>query len=138
MHIEPYLMFNGQAEQAIAFYRQALGAELLMMMRMKEAPEKPPEGCMPPGSDDLVMHAALRIGQTQFMLSDGMSRDGPKFEGVTLSISVADEAEARRTFDALAEGGQVNMPLGKTFFSPCFGMVADRFGVSWMVIVPGM
>ena len=135
MHTEPYLFFDGRCEEAIAFYRRALGAEVTMLMRFKDSPEPPPPGTTPPGSGDKVMHASLRIGDTAVLLSDGRCQGRPDFQGFALSLTVRDEAEAERAFGALAEGGQVHMPLGKTFFSPRFGMVADRFGVSWMVYV---
>ena len=133
MHIEPYLFFNGRCEEAIAFYQRALGAEVLMLMRNKEAPEQPPPGMLPPGSDDKVMHATLRIGSSNLMLSDGRCDGQPVFNGFSLSLDAANEAEAERLFAALADGGTVQMPLAKTFWSPKFGMVADRFGVGWMV-----
>ena len=137
MHIEPYLFFNGRCEEAIAFYKRALGAEVLMMMRNKEAPEQPPPGMLPPGSEDKVMHATLRIGASHLMLSDGRCDGKPVFNGFSLSLDAANEAEAERLFAALADGGTVQMPLAKTFWSPRFGMVADRFGVGWMVSVAG-
>jgi len=137
MIVQAYLFFDGRCEEAIGFYRRALGAELTMLMRYREAPDAPPPGAVPPGSENKVMHASLRIGDTVMMASDGRCQGKPTFQGFSLSITVANEAEADRVFSALAEGGQVQMPLGKTFFSPRFGMVADRFGVSWMVIVPG-
>ena len=137
MHIEPYLFFNGRCEEAIAFYKRALGAEVLMMMRNKEAPEQPPPGMLPPGSEDKVMHATLRIGASNLMLSDGRCDGKPVFNGFSLSLDAANEAEAERLFAALADGGTVQMPLAKTFWSPRFGMVADRFGVGWMVSVAG-
>nr|WP_319564614.1 VOC family protein [uncultured Rhodoferax sp.] len=136
MKVEPYLFFNGQCEAAIAFYQEALGAELLMQMRMNESPEPPPPGMMPPGFEHKIMHASLRIGETQVMLSDGDSNTPASFKGFSLSLTAADAAQAESWFTALAKGGQVQMPLGKTFFSACFGMVVDRFGVGWMVIVP--
>ena len=138
MHIASYLFFNGRCEEAIEFYKRALGAEVVMMMRNKEAPEKPPPGMLPPGSDDKIMHATLRIGGSNLMLSDGHCDGKPVFNGFSLSLDAANEAEARRLFGALAEGGTVQMPLAKTFWSPSFGMLADRFGVGWMVSVPGM
>ena len=138
MHIESYLFFNGRCEEAIEFYQRALGAEVVMMMRNGQAPEKPPPGMLPPGSDDKVMHATLRIGSSNLMLSDGRCDGKPVFNGFSLSLDAADEAEAQRLFAALGEGGTVQMPLGKTFWSPSFGMVADRFGVGWMVSVPGV
>ncbi len=131
--IQPYLFFNGSCEQAIEFYRKALGAEVEMMMRFKESPEPPPPGAVPPGFENKIMHASFRIGQTTVMASDGCSAEKTNFQGFSLSLSVPSEAEADRAFEALAEGGQVQLPLTKTFFSPRFGMVADRFGVSWMI-----
>jgi len=135
MRVEPYLFFEGRCEEAIDFYRKALGAEVTMLMRFKDSPEPPAPGICPPGSQDKVMHANLRIGDTMVMLSDGRCQGKPGFQGVSLSLAVPDDAAAERAFTALVEGGQVQMPLTKTFFSPRFGMVADRFGVSWMVIV---
>lgn len=136
MKVEPYLFFNGRCEEALEFYRGALGAQTTMLMRMKDSPEPVPSGAYPAGWENNVMHASFRIGETQLMASDGMPGSKPEFKGFSLSIPAPDEATARRLFAALAEGGQVQMPLAKTFYSPCFGMVADRFGVSWMVIVP--
>lgn len=131
--VQAYLFFNGRCEEAIGFYRRALGAELEMLMRNKEAPpgEMPPS--MPPGSEDKVMHATLKIGDGVLMASDGMAADGPQFRGFSLSLTYPTEAKCRQHFDALAEGGHVDMPLGTTFWSSCFGMVTDRFGVQWMV-----
>ena len=137
MHIESYLFFNGRCEEAIEFYQRALGAEVLMLMRNKEAPEKPPPGMLPPGSENKVMHATLRIGSSNLMLSDGRCDGKPVFNGFSLSLDAANEAEAERLFAALCDGGTVQMPLAKTFWSPKFGMVADRFGVGWMVSVAG-
>jgi len=134
MAVEPYLFFNGCCEQAIEFYKKALGAEVTMLMRYKESPEPPPPGMVPAGWDDKVMHASLRIGDATLMASDGAS-EGSSFKGFSLALSLANEADAKRKFNALAEGGQIQMPLGKTFWSPCFGIVADRFGVGWMVTV---
>jgi PhnB protein len=136
MKVQPYLFFDGRCEEAIEFYKTAIGAEVLMMMRFKDSPEKPPPDRVAPNSDDRIMHASLRIGQTEVMASDGCADGQPEFKGISLSLSAADEAEADRLFEALAEGGKVQMPIGRTFFSPRFGMVADRFGVSWMVVVP--
>jgi len=136
MTLEPYLFFNGRCEEAINFYKEALGAEVTLQMRMNEAPESPPPGSVPPGFENKIMHANLRIGTMNLMVSDGNSDAAPSFKGFTPSLGVADVAEAERRFDALAQGGKVVMPLGKTFWSPCFGMLEDRFGVGWMVIVP--
>ncbi len=136
MPIQPYLFFNGRCDEAIAFYRRALGADLVMRMAYRESPEPPPPGMLPAGSEDKVMHASLRIGDAIVMLSDGACTGVPAFEGFSLSVTMPDEAAARRTFAALSEGGKVTMPIGRTFWSPCFGMLADRFGVGWMVTVP--
>lgn len=136
MKVEPYLFFNGRCEEAMAFYQEALGAEVTFKMRMNEAPDPPPPGAVPAGFENKIMHANLRIGSTMLMVSDGNSNDKPTFKGFSLSLTVADEIEAERTFNALLPGGQVVMPLGKTFWSPSFGMLEDQFGVGWMVIVP--
>jgi PhnB protein len=133
--IQPYLFFNGSCEQAVEFYRKALGAEVLFTMRYKESPEPPPPGMVPPGFENKIMHTSFRIGQTTVMASDGCSPEKAGFQGFSLSLSVPSEAEADRAFAALADGGQVRMPLTKTFWSPRFGMVADRFGIGWMVSV---
>ena len=134
MKLEPYLFFNGRCEEAIAFYQQALGAEVTMQMRMNEAPDPPPPGAIPAGFENKIMHANLRIGEMNLMVSDGNSNMQPSFKGFTLSLGVDDSAQAERAFNALSVGGKVVMPLGKTFWSPCFGMLEDRFGVGWMVI----
>jgi len=136
MIVQSYLFFDGRCEEAVEFYRRALGAEVTTLMRYKDCPDTPPPGTFPPGSADKVMHASLRIGETEGMASDGHCLGKPSFQGFALSITAANEAEADRVFAALADGGEVRMPLGKTFFSPRFGMLADRFGVGWMVIVP--
>lgn len=132
MQVNPYLNFNGRCEEALDFYRSALGAEVTRLMRFKQSPEP---GMVSPGSEDKVMHASFRVGETTVMASDGRCQGSPIFQGISLSLTVHDDSEAERIFDALADGGQVQMPLTKTFFSSHFGMVADRFGVSWMVIV---
>ena len=130
--IEPYLFFNGRCDEAIAFYQKTLGAEVQMLMRFKESPD---QAACPPGMGDKVMHANLRVGGTSVMVSDGGCAGPLKFEGFALCIAAPDEASAEGWFAALGEGGRVEMPLTKTFFSPRFGMVADRFGVVWMVLV---
>jgi PhnB protein len=135
MQVQPYLFFDGRCEEAIEFYRRALRAEVTMLMRFKDSPEPHPPGMIPPGAENKVMHASLRIGDATVMASDGQCQGKPSFQGFSLSLDAANEAEADKLFAALSEGGQVQMPLGKTFFSPRFGMVADRFGVSWMVVV---
>ncbi|MFZ5792474.1 MAG: VOC family protein [Pseudomonadota bacterium] len=135
MQVQPYLFFDGRCEEAIEFYRRALGAELVMLMRFKDSPEPLQPGMVPPGAESKVMHASFRIGEATLMASDGRCLGQPNFQGFSLSLIVPAEAEAKRLFAALAEGGKVQMPLAKTFFSPAFGMVADRFGVSWMILV---
>ena len=135
MQVQPYLFFDGRCQEAIEFYRTALGAEVTMLMRFKDSPEPHQPGMVPPGAEDKVMHASVRIGETTVMASDGRCLGQPSFQGFSLSLTVADDAEAERRFAALSNGGEVRMPLTKTFFSSRFGMVADRFGVSWMVIV---
>jgi PhnB protein len=136
MKVEPYLFFNGRCEEAIDLYRRVLGAEVLMLMRNKESPEPQPPGMLPPGSENKVMHASLRVGDTTFLMSDGRCTGEPSFQGFSLAVSVPDAAAADRVYQALAEGGKAQMPLTRTFFSPRFGMVTDRFGMGWMVIVP--
>src|SRR6266536_3384390 len=133
--IQPYLFFNGRCEEAVEFYRKALGAEVETTMRFKDSPEPHQPGTIPPGFENKIMHASFRIGQTTVMASDGCSAEKPAFEGFSLSLSVANETEANRVFAALAKGGQVRMPLAKTFWSPRFGMLEDRFGMGWMVTV---
>jgi PhnB protein len=134
MKIEPYLFFNGRCEEALDFYKAVFGAEQTFLMRYKDSPEAPPMP-LPPGWEEKVMHASLSIGETQVMASDGCGADAPRFAGFSLSVEMPNTETAGGVFEALSQGGQVQMPLGKTFFSPCFGMVTDRFGVSWMVIV---
>jgi PhnB protein len=134
MLVQPYLYFDGRCEEAIEFYRKALGAEVDVLMRYKDCPETPQPGMVPPGAGNKVMHASFRIGETRVLASDGHCLGKPSFQGFALALTVADAAEAGRKFSLLADGGQVSMPLAKTFFSPSFGMLADRFGVSWSVI----
>ncbi len=134
--IQPYLSFGGRCEEAIAFYRTALGAQVEMLMRFKDSPDPMPPGMLPDGWENKVMHASLNVSGARFMASDGCGgSEATGFSGFSLSLNVPDEAAAQRAFNALAEGGKVGMPLGKTFWSPCFGMLTDRFGVGWMVIV---
>jgi PhnB protein len=134
MPIEPYLNFDGRCEEAIEFYKKALGAEVAMLMRVSDSPEQPPGG-IAPGTENKIMHASLRIGDATIMLSDGYCKGTQTFSGITLSLTVPNEAAADRAFNALSDGGNIHMPLSRTFFSPRFGMVADRFGVPWMIIV---
>lgn len=141
MKVQSYLSFEGRCDEAIAFYKKALDAEVVQLMRFSEAPAMPAaeaeQGCggaMP--APDKVMHSVLRIGETELMLSDGRCSGQAEFKGIMLAVSVASDAEARRRFDALAEGGQVMQPLTPTFFSSSFGMLSDRFGVGWMLVAP--
>ncbi len=129
--VQPYLFFDGRCEEALEFYRKALGAEVEMLMRYKDSPDP----AAMHGSENKVMHANFHIGNTQLMASDGNCEGKPSFQGFGLSLTVSSEAEAEKLFSALAVGGQVQTPLSKTFFSPRFGMVTDRFGVLWMIIV---
>jgi PhnB protein len=133
MTIQPYLFFDGRCEEAIEFYRRTLGAEVEMLMRFKDCPDPMPNAT--PETADKVMHASLQIAGSTVLASDGHCKGQPSFQGFALSLTVKNEAEAERLFGALADGGQVQLPLTKTFFSPRFGMLADRFGVSWMVYV---
>jgi PhnB protein len=132
MLVEPYLFFDGKCEEALEFYRRTIGAEVTALLRWKDSPD--PQMAMP-GAAEKVMHARMRIGEAMVMASDGRCQGKPEFQGFALSLTAADAAEADRLFAALGDGGQVQMPLSETFFSPRFGMVADRFGVSWMVYV---
>jgi PhnB protein len=134
MQIQPYLFFEGRCQEAIDFYRRALGAEVVMQMAFKDSPV--PTG-QSPETGDKVMHACVKIGETQVFMSDGMCGGAPSFQGFSLSLTLKDDVEAGRAFAALGNGGAVTMPLAKTFFASSFGMVKDRFGVGWMVMVPG-
>jgi PhnB protein len=135
MEVQPYLFFDGRCEEAIEFYKSVVGAEVTALMRFKESPEPHPPGTLPPGAEDKVMHANLRIGDATVMVSDGRCLGRPSFQGFSLSLTVPNDSAAERLFAALGDGGKVQMPLGKTFFASRFGMIADRFGVSWMVYV---
>ena len=135
MRVEPYLFFDGRCEEAIEFYKKTLGAQVAMMMRFKDNPEPQGQGAgCAPSNPDKIMHASLSVRGTNIMASDGNAKGNPKFEGFSLSFPAKDETEANQLFAALSDGGQVQMPLNETFFAKSFGMVADRFGVSWMVI----
>jgi PhnB protein len=132
MQVQPYLSFEGRCDEAIEFYKKAVGAKVDMLMRFKEAPDR---SMISPGNADKVMHAAVHVGDTQLLMSDGRCQGSPNFNGIALALSAATEADAERMFNALADGGQVRMPMAKTFFSPRFGMLADKFGVGWMILV---
>jgi PhnB protein len=131
MQIQPYLFFEGRTEEALEFYRSKLGAQVEFMMRYKDNPDPKHN---PPNSGEKVMHSCFRVGDTQVMASDGNCSGKPSFQGFSLTFNAADETDAKRRFSALAEGGQVNLPLSETFFAKSFGMVADRFGLNWMVM----
>jgi PhnB protein len=135
MQVEPYLFFEGRTEEALEFYKKALGAKVEMMMRNKESPEPPPPGMNAPA--DKIMHASFLVDGGRVMASDGMCTGKANFQGFSLAVTAANESDAKKRFNALAEGGQVKMPLTRTFFSPAFGMLTDRFGLGWMVMVPG-
>jgi PhnB protein len=137
MQVQPYLFFDGRCEEAADFYRRVLGAEVTSIMRFKDGPKpEPGEDCMtPPGADDKIMHMSLRIGDITMLASDGRCMGKPNFQGFSLTLTVPNDAKAEELFAALGDGGQVQMPMTKTFFSSRFGMVADRFGVGWMLLV---
>lgn len=135
MRIEPYLFFRGDAEPAIRFYERALGARVEMIMRFRESPEPVPPDRLPPGFEDRIMHASILVGGARIMLSDGGCTTGAAPAGYALSLGAPDPASAHRLFEALADGGRVDMPIGPTFWSPAFGMLTDRFGIAWMVTV---
>ena len=132
--VQPYLYFGGRCEEALEFYHTALGAQVEFLMHHKDSPDAHPPGLLAPGFEEKVMHATFRIGETTLMGSDGCG-ESPKFNGFSLSLALPTEAEADRAFAALADGGQVQMPMGQTFWSPRFGMLTDRFGIGWMVTV---
>jgi len=132
MQVQPYLFFDGRCEEAIEFYKNTLGATVDMMMRFKDSPDP---SMRTPGSENKIMHGSIHIGETSVMLSDGRNTGHPNFQGFALTISTKTEAEADKLFNALVAGGQVTMPQTKTFFSPRFGMLADKFGVNWMILV---
>ena len=131
MFIQTYLFGEGRSDEMLDFYKKALGAQVKMLMRFKEAPD---QSNMSPGSGDKVMHAAFTVGDTEVMISDGMNKGTPKFDGFALTVQAKDAAEAEKFFKALTEGGEVTMPLAETFFAKSFGMLKDKFGVNWMVI----
>ena len=132
MQVQPYLFFDGRCDEALDFYKGAVGAKVSMLMRYKEAPDK---SMLKAGTEDKVMHAQFQVGDTSILASDGHCNGNTNFQGFSLAISAKTEAEAEKMFDALSSGGQVQMPLTKTFFSPKFGMLADKFGVGWMILV---
>jgi len=132
MIVQPYLSFEGRCDEAIEFYKQAIGATVDMLMRFKDAPD---QSMIAPGNAEKVMHAALRAGEAVLLMSDGRCTGSPNFHGIALALSVGGNDEAERVFNALADGGKVNMPMAKTFFSSRFGMLSDKFGVGWMVLV---
>jgi PhnB protein len=133
--VQPYLFFGGRCEEALEFYRKTIGAQVEMLMRHEESPEPPPPGMLAEGFENKIMHSSFRVGATTIMASDGCSPEEGNFNGFMLSLTVPGEADADRVFGALSEGGNVKMPLSKTFWSPKFGMLTDRFGLGWMITV---
>lgn len=134
MQVQPYLNFNGRCEEALEFYKKAIGAQVQMLMRFKEAPPSP-EHKLAPGTEDKVMHSCMRIGDSDVMASDGYCTGAKStFDGISLTLNPTTEADAQKLFKALSSGGQVQVPLTKTFFSPAFGVLTDPFGVTWMVV----
>jgi PhnB protein len=132
MQVQPYLNFDGRCDEALEFYKKAIGAKVGMLMRFKEAPDK---SMISPGNEEKIMHSAVQVGDAMVLMSDGRCTGKPNFHGIALAISAKTEAEADKLFNGLADGGRVTMPMAKTFFSPKFGMLADKFGVGWMVLV---
>jgi PhnB protein len=135
MRVEPYLSFEGRCEEALEFYKKAIGAEVTMLMRFGESPDK---SMLSPGSEKKVMHSSVKIGDSVVMATDGRNTGKANFQGISLSITANTDADAKRIFDALSDGGQLQLPLTKTFFASSFGMLSDKFGVNWMVSTPGM
>lgn len=135
--INPYLFFGGRCQEALDFYREAVGAEIGLVMRFDQSPDPVPAGMLAPGFESKVMHCEFKVGDTAVLASDGTSEGDGGFHGFSLALTLHDEAAARRAFDALAAGGKVLMPLTRTFWSPLYGMLHDRFGVHWMVMLPG-
>jgi PhnB protein len=133
MEVQPYLFFDGRCAEALEFYKKAVGAKVSRLMRFQDSPDK--TMCNPGIPGDKVMHAEFQIGDTTVLASDGRSQGQPKFDGFALTVAAPSEVEADKLFAALGDGGQVTMPMSKTFFSARFGMLADRFGVNWMILV---
>jgi PhnB protein len=133
MNVQAYVFFDGKCEEALEFYKAAVGAKVDMVMRFKEAPPEM-QSQMSPGSKDKIMHAAFRVGDTQILASDGECHGKPKFDGFSLTLNAANDAEADRLFSALGKGGKVTQPMSETFFASRFGMLSDKFGVNWMVL----
>lgn len=142
MQVQPYLFFEGRTEEALDFYTQAIGAQVTAKMRFGEAPpmDGSGEGCagMTPPPADKIMHSEFKVGNTSILASDGMCSGNTNFTGVSLALQVKNDAEAKEVFEALAKGGQIQQPLMATFFATSFGMVADKFGVGWMIVTEGV
>ncbi|WP_395738491.1 VOC family protein [Prosthecobacter sp.] len=138
-HIQPYLFFGGRCEEALEFYKSAIGAETQMLMRYSDSPDPMPPGMLPTGYENKVMHASFKVGSSVILASDGCGGEESKgFRAFSLSLALPDAAATDRVFSALAEGGSVNMPLGETFWSSRFGMLQDKFGMGWMITIdPG-
>jgi PhnB protein len=135
MDVQPYLSFQGRAQEALDFYKAAVGAKVDMVMHFKDAP-KEMQAQMPPTSMDKVMHAAFHVGDTQLFATDGECMGSPSFTGISLTINASSNEEAEKVFAALGKGGQTTMPMSETFFAHRFGVLADKFGVKWMVLNP--
>jgi PhnB protein len=136
MIVEPYLFFEGRCEEALEYYKTAIGAQVESVMRYSESPDPTPPGMLPPGSENKVMHASFKLGETLVMASDGGCSGTAKIEGFSLALTVDKAEDVDRFFNALSQGGSVQMPVGETFFAHRFGMCQDKFGVQWMIILP--
>ncbi len=130
MELSPYLMFDGRCEAAFRFYEQCLGAKVIMMMTYDEAPAG---ADIAPNTSKKVMHARLAVGDRVLMGSDAPADRFRPMQGFSITLSIAEPAEAERVFDALAKNGKINMPMAETFWAKRFGMVVDQFGTPWMV-----
>jgi PhnB protein len=133
LSVQPYLFFGGRCEEALEFYRGAIGAEISSIMRFSDSPEPHPH--LTPGNENKVMHSTFRVGQTNLMASDGMCDGKTNFDGFSLALTAPNDSEAERLFNAIGQGGKIVAPLMKTFWTSKFGMLEDRFGVGWMVSV---
>ena len=130
MHINPYLIFDGRCEEAFRFYEKCFKGKIIAMLTHKGTPA---EAHVPAAWIDKILHARLDIGDQVLMASDAPPGRYEKPAGFSVSLQVKDPAEAERLFNALAEKGEIRMPLEKTFWSPRFGMLVDRFGIPWMI-----
>jgi PhnB protein len=136
MQVTPYLYFNGRCEEALSFYQQTIGARVECQMRFSDCPGELDPNMVPPGTEHRIMHAAFKLGETTIFAADGCASAEMKPAGFGLSLQTPDVAEAEQLFNALAWEGEVRMAMTKTFFSPSFGIVVDKFGVNWLIYVP--